>query len=290
MFVLGNKVYNEYISIKPGKLVTYARPEYSTNRRSQLPFTRSKEEQDKQNRARKRNRLVSALTLLYDSATVKKVRSKKHGQSFNFKCTFVTLTIPSTLSITDNDLHYKVFAPFIRRWKQKEKGLLYVWKREVTKKGTVHYHLLTNAFFHHRELRNLWNYSIKEGTGYDNNDHNSTDIHSLKKARDPISYMAKYMTKDEDGKRVIDGKVWGCSKVLEGEHKQVFEEPDIQIKAELKYIGFKYKTTKRYDYCWVTRFDRKWLKICPNLKAAYDRMLANLIAINLSVNHNDLEV
>jgi hypothetical protein len=54
-------------------------------------------------------------------------------------------------------------------------------------------------------------------------DPNSTDIHALKSIQNVAAYLIKYMVKNEDNKRPIEGKLWGCSDNLLVKEKIVYE-------------------------------------------------------------------
>lgn len=53
---------------------------------------------------------------------------------------------------------------------------------------------------------------------------NSTDVHSVKRIRDLAAYLIDYMCKKEEGKRPIEGKIWGCSKNLQNIKAPAYEE------------------------------------------------------------------
>ena len=54
------------------------------------------------------------------------------------------------------------------------------------------------------------------------NEPNTIDIHSVKNIKNLAAYLIKYMSKNEEGRREIQGKIWGCSKNLNYSNKFVF--------------------------------------------------------------------
>lgn len=130
----------------------------------------------------------------------------------------------------------------------------YVWKVERNKNGNIHFHLTSDCYVHHTAVRQAWNsalskfgiidlyakkfsqmsfeeysqYRISNGNdnvknlrsafdfGYKTNwrEPNSTDVHSVKNIRDLGAYLADYMSKKEEGKEPINGRIWGCSHSL----------------------------------------------------------------------------
>lgn len=137
----------------------------------------------------------------------------------------------------------------------------YVWRAEPQENGNIHIHLLADVYMHYQPLRNIWNdilrdlgfisryqaaqqefykdgFRLKENhveqwspgkqyqawkKGVKNgwNDPNSTDVHSLYKIENVAGYVCKYMSKSDDERREIGGRLWGCSDGLKV--KQVIE-------------------------------------------------------------------
>jgi hypothetical protein len=145
------------------------------------------------------------------------ISKKKNNHLF----TFVTLTYPSEQMHDDNFLKREHLNHFIITSKRKWNIENYLWRAEVQANGNLHFHLLYDRFINHVEIKNTWN-EIIEGQGYvtryqkknGNKIPNSTDIHGLKNIENISSYIAKYMSKNEDKeqkRRGVDGNLHGCS-------------------------------------------------------------------------------
>lgn len=145
-------------------------------------------------------RLQDAINLLVNSAKSKRLYSSDLKSYFNFKVNFITLTLPSPQVHTDKEIHDKIFKDFIRTWKRKNKGLLYIYKAEVQDNGNLHYHLTTNSFIHHSKLRKMWNRSANL-LGYvdrsSSDNPNSTDVHAVKNIKNIAAYLSSYCTKKD---------------------------------------------------------------------------------------------
>lgn len=141
------------------------------------------------------------------------------SKSQRFQLVFITLTIPAQ---DEQPAHRSImkecFKPIITHLKNKSGVNDYVWKAELQKNGTIHYHIATNRFIHYSEIKNEWNRLLdkcgllngfKREHGHSHP--NSTDIHAAKSSRQIRNYIRKYMSKSNDDDRPIDGKVWGCS-------------------------------------------------------------------------------
>lgn len=283
-----------YLSIRPGQVTHYSKYEYTNKRSSRRtnPYgsNKTKEQKEQESRYRVVKRIKQCVTSLYESSKEKTVFSLKYQSSFKFKVNFITLTLPEQQKESDKDLHNNVFKMFIRAWKAKEPNLLYVYRAETQANGNLHYHLLTNSFLHHRDLRNIWNkYLYKAGyTKHDNP--NSTDVHSLKNAKDPAAYISKYMTKKDESRRQVEIKEWDCSKALKAIKPIIIELPTQELLEECKRIHKRYKSTKKYDYCWIQKVKKEWLSITGVLQNLYNKLLQEVILINLQTNSENLVV
>ena len=131
---------------------------------------------------------------------------------------FITLTLSSKQAHSDNHIKKEMLARFIDQIKKDHRISQYIWRAEKQKNGNLHFHILTNKFIHHSTVRGLWN-KIQETNGYlkpfqekhGHNNPNSTDIHSVRKVRNTLKYISKYITKT-DNDSPVKGRIWGCSK------------------------------------------------------------------------------
>lgn len=202
-----------------------------------------------------RRRLVNAINWLLLASKKKRVFCNKSNAWTSFRISFITLTIPTTEhNLSDHYIKTKVLHAFLANC-TKNYGLKnYVWKVERNKNGNLHFHLTTDLYLHHSEIRRIWNnvlsthgimkfytekmqslslnqytaLRLKQGTtdvkaikkafssGVENgwSQPNSTDVHSVKNIRDLGAYLADYMSKKEEDKEPITGRIWGCSHSL----------------------------------------------------------------------------
>lgn len=167
------------------------------------------------------------------------------------------------LDLSDKSVKNKILHLFINqaryRWGMKS----YVWKAETQENGNIHFHLTTDVYIDSDELRLVWNkclkthdvlqkyskkfsamsfedyctsygpdskisqkvlrhrFEIGNSTNWENP--NTTDIHAVYKVRDVGAYLATYLSKKEEGRRVIQGRVWGASQNLSEANKLVIE-------------------------------------------------------------------
>ena len=235
-----------------------------------------------------RQRIQQYVTYLVDSAQKKRVYCATEKKWFSFRVNFVTLTLPSKQCHTDREIHNKCFKEFIRAWKRQEPNLLYIYKAETQANGNLHYHLTTNAFIHHRTLRNMWNlYVNKLGyvDRYKGSDPNSTDVHAVKNIRNLAAYMGKYLTKNDKTRRAPEMKLWDCSTPIKNVRPISMDAPSGDILNECRALHQIYGGTKKFDYCTIQAFTLDALrKDAPKLYAMYWDTLTELRAINAAAN------
>lgn len=166
-------------------------------------------------------RMSRAINLLVASAENKTVYNPTLKKNVNFSLSFITLTVPTNDKIEAKEAHKLLLEPLIKHLRQVHGLKNYVWKLELQKRGQIHYHLTSDCFINHVELRNKWNkLLVKNGMMNEyirENNHtnaNSTDIHSVRKVRDLAAYLVKYFSKKEQNPVSVNGKIWDCSLAL----------------------------------------------------------------------------
>lgn len=228
------------------------------------------------------SRLRDKIMLLVDCSATKRVYSDKLKSYFNFKVNFITLTLPSKQMHSDKVIHEKVFKEFIRAWKRMNADLLYVWKAETQANGNLHYHLITNSFIHHSQLRRMWNFYC-EKLGYctrsKSEDPNSTDIHAVKNIKDIAAYAVKYMSKKSEGRRVPSIRKWHCSSALLLPHP-VLEGSTPASEAAFTVFFNNNVRVWISNYCTCFFTTRESLKLVPRLSQLYEDYIATIKRTN----------
>lgn len=200
-----------------------------------------------------RKRIAKAINLLIASSTIQRIYNPVTNKNFNFRLSFITLTIPDNTKLTPKETHKILLEPFIK-WMRQNHGLRnYVWKLEVQKRGQIHYHITSDCFIHYQELRNKWNSLLNRASlmedyklRFGKIDPNSTDIHSVKNINDLSAYLIKYFTKQEQNSKDLPGKIWDCSLALK---KANYYSTDLT--EDIEYDVFKNQRDKvcEIDYC-----------------------------------------
>lgn len=195
---------------------------------------------------------------------------------------FLTLTLPGKQIHPDNMIN-KILVRLLENLKKTKNVLNYVWKAEPQENGNIHYHVILDKWIDKEYINTRWNKQInklgyvdryqlqekeffkngfrlkhssklnkkqqleayKNALACDFTNPPSTQIHSLGKVKNIVSYIQKYMTKQEQGKRPITAKIFGYSRsagkldypkiVYDGLSIQNQNDVDSILKNDLKY-------------------------------------------------------
>lgn len=208
--------------------------------------------------AKAKKRICAAVNWLCASACEKMVYSKSLNKRFNFKINLITLTLPDTNNeIKEYEFKSKLMHPFLVYMKKYYGLKNYVWKIEFQNNGKLHLHLTTDTFIEHHIIRHTWNRLLKSN-GYLNqfiekfkhDNPNSTDVHAVWKVKNLSAYLAKYLSKNEQNDKTINGRIWGCNYELSDKNKcHVFINRD-ECHVELQPLmnpAIKYKVLEKID-------------------------------------------
>lgn len=167
-----------------------------------------------------RKRLKNALVNWIDTVNICKQLMNDKTMLPMQKHTFITLTLSSTQLHCDKILKRELMNKFLIYGKRYFNINNYIWKAEVQSNGNLHYHILSQNYIDHSQLRTVWN-NVQNSLGYVDRfteknrkeNPNSTDIHALQKIRNVEAYIGKYMSKNESV-RPVCGHTWGKSKSI----------------------------------------------------------------------------
>ena len=191
---------------------------------------------------------------MYVLSTPRTVKINAKKNIYNFRQSFITLTLPSEQ--IHSDVEIKVCLDrFLTILRNNFKIKNYVWKAELQKNENIHFHLTIDKYIHYNALRYYWNksinrlgyvdrYSVKMQklslNGYARlrqksiNDvrdvyvrgvrskwstPNSIDVKSVRNNNDVSVYLSKYFAKADDNNLDKDrlanfGRVWSRSQSL----------------------------------------------------------------------------
>lgn len=198
-----------------------------------------------------RKRLTKAINLMLMTVKPKYIFNDIGNYWQYHKLSFITLKITAARNISVHEAYESCFCYFLdwfTRTATKNPRPLYTWKAELQKDGQVHYHITTPEWINCQALRRKWNEILRKAGFLEDyvKEHghynaNATDIHQVNDVKNLSAYMIKALTdsiaaaekikKTRQGKQEqhigaemakeiqneesTDGKIWGCSELLQ---------------------------------------------------------------------------
>lgn len=161
------------------------------------------------------------------------VRSVVRNKITRRKCqtSFITLTLPSKQIHDDNEIKRHILQPFLAECKRSLKLTHYIWTAETQKNGNIHFHIITPTYINKYMLQKIWNLHA-ETLGYITrckvNNPPSTNIKGVKETGKAISYITKYISKGNQDRRKIKGRLWGCDTETEKLRNIIITDEEIE--------------------------------------------------------------
>jgi hypothetical protein len=198
-----------------------------------------------------RRKLWYALMTLQAISTPQKAYNFATGQPFTFLLNFITLTLPAlNFDYSDIWLKRNILNNFWSNVKYKYDLRHFVSKYEPQKNGNLHIHITTNTYIHYTDLNNIWNRCLSHTNlinlyrnKFNNHNPNSTDIHAIRKLNSIYQEFLKYISKDNEDRRKISGRLWSCSRSLEFNNRLHFTLTD-ELYNDYKYIEKRFNDNK----------------------------------------------
>lgn len=200
--------------------------------------------------------MKNSINWLLLAAPKKWVYQKSTNKRFQFKINFITLTLPtSEQKHTDTYIKRELLHPWLMAMSYKHNLKNYIWKAETTQNGTIHFHITTDTFIHHKDIRSSWNRILNRHGYIDTfrlrNGHsnpNSTDVHAVKNVKNLGAYMCKYLTKNDETRRPVTGKLWTSSSNLSASNKLTIDSFDLPTAEYTTFCNYKDVQTVHKDY------------------------------------------
>ena len=148
-----------------------------------------------------------------------KVYTTKTGKKITWKLQMITLTLASKQIHKDKEIAKEILGKFLNEMRNNYNFKNYIWKAETTKKGRIHYHIITDADVNYYRVLYTWN-RCQNYLGY-------IDRSQEKKGKDKqpfgvnlrkvynkvnaANYIAKYVSKKGDKRRAIESRLYAMS-------------------------------------------------------------------------------
>lgn len=109
-----------------------------------------------------KKKMLDSINSMYCLSKGRKVEYKKGKYIYNFKCSFITLTLPSEQVHSDKTIKSQCLNQFLIELRKKYKVKNYVWKAELQSNGNIHFHIVTDKYVNYLALRWRWNRIINK--------------------------------------------------------------------------------------------------------------------------------
>lgn len=209
-----------------------------------------------------KKRLLKAISLLVHSTPRKYTYSPITKSTVSFQLSFITLTTPDVDQAKDAKFCHKyLLEPMLRVLRRKYGMKSYIWKCELQKNESIHYHLTSDCFVPHTELREQWNHILRRHNllsefrakyGHDNP--NSTDVHSTRDVKNMEAYLAKYIAKEYQNEKRLQGKVWDASSNIKAGKYYQFELDSVTMEKIDQAIARKECAAITTEHCTIFKF------------------------------------
>jgi len=227
-----------------------------------------------------------AIRLLTQIAKIQTCPNLNGKGSFNFYLNMITLTLPAPQgSITDKEVKKYCLDRFLTMIRRRKGCSHYVWRAESQSNGNIHFHIITNTYIHYEEVQKFWN-TVLYSTPFMQyfyskfNHYNppTTHIKSLRNKEKAIDYIVKYVKKEKEGYRMIEGRKYGCSQSLSHSNRLNFECVDDfqRLPYDISVIfqdRFQYGKSAKYTLMSMEKDNKR---IPKHLKEKYNNWLSEI--------------
>lgn len=232
------------MQIRHNCLILYLRPD--TPNPNKKPKIKRPAYSGNMNKGSKK-RLTRAMENLIQHTEKKWILNPCLQKHHTFTLSFMTLTIPPDRLILADE-GYPILKRFLRnaeRVTRQNTGLKsYLWKGELQEQtGQLHYHLASNNFLRMDLVQQWWNKELKKegllnghAKRFGNFNPPSTQITGPLDHDAMGYYLTKYISKDTQNFRSLNGKVWDCSTDLKSKlfSQEIDQYSDYRIQRALK--------------------------------------------------------
>lgn len=108
-----------------------------------------------------KRKIKDTFSLLYHLAKCRTIKISNKKFIYNFRLSFVTLTLPSKQVHTDVDIKKVCLNNFLNVMRQKFGLKNYIWISEIQENGNLHFHMVFDMYIHHKAVRYYWNRSLE---------------------------------------------------------------------------------------------------------------------------------
>lgn len=104
-----------------------------------------------------KRRLQDRIMAMYRLSTPRTIRAEGRKIIYNFRCAFVTLTLPATQMHADKEIKSQCLNQLFVELRKFYNVENYVWKAELQANENIHFHIIIDRFISYYALRRRWN-------------------------------------------------------------------------------------------------------------------------------------
>lgn len=104
-----------------------------------------------------KNKIRDSVTALYRLSKPRTIKMKNSKFLYNFRCSFITLTLPSTQIHSDLEIKKSCLNQFFVELRKNYGVNNYLWKAELQQNENIHFHIVTDRYIDFQALRRRWN-------------------------------------------------------------------------------------------------------------------------------------
>lgn len=108
-----------------------------------------------------KRKIKDTFSLLYHLAKCRTIKISNKKYIYNFRLSFVTLTLPSKQNHTDVEIKKVCLNNFLNVMRSKFGLKNYIWISEIQDNGNLHFHCVFDMYIHHKAVRYYWNRSLE---------------------------------------------------------------------------------------------------------------------------------
>lgn len=112
-----------------------------------------------------KNKIRDSITALFRLSKPRTIQMANKKLLYNFRCSFITLTLPSKQVHTDLEIKQKCLNQFFVELRKHYGVNNYLWKAELQDNENIHFHIVCDKYIDFQAIRRRWN-RITNKLGY----------------------------------------------------------------------------------------------------------------------------
>lgn len=104
-----------------------------------------------------KKKIMDSVNSMYCLSAPRKIEMRTGKFIYNYKLSFITLTLPSEQAHSDKEIKSSCLNQFLVEIRKNYGVQNYVWKAELQKNENIHFHLILDKYIDFQALRRRWN-------------------------------------------------------------------------------------------------------------------------------------